>query len=299
MTPKDIWKLLKETAASWSEDRVPSMGAALAYYTTFSIAPLLLIVISVAGLVFGVEAAHGELVEQLRGLMGEEGARAVESLIQSVSEPKQSALASLVGVAILLVGATTVFAELQSSLNRIWRVPESKRSTGIWKVLRERLLSFGMIIGIGFLLMVSLIFSAGLAALQKWWAPAFEGFEFVAPTVDTVAGFVLTTAAFAMIYKLIPRISVAWSDVLVGSAVTALLFTIGKYVIGLYLGRSTITSGFGAAGSLVIMLAWVYYSSQIFLLGAEFTAVYAHTHGSRRGKPRGRAPLPDKVAADS
>lgn len=282
MRIRDVWDLVKETATKWSEDRAPSMGAALAYYTMFSIAPLLLIVISIAGLLFGTEAAHGELSAQLEGLMGERGARAVEGLVESASQPDKSILATILGVAVLLVGATTVFAELRGSLDRIWDAPETEESSGIWYLLRTRLLSFGMILGIGFLLIVSLVFSAVLAALEKWWSPAFVGFEVVAQVVNVVVGFVLTALAFAMIYKLMPRVTIAWRDVAIGASITALLFTLGKYLIGLYLGRSTVASGFGAAGSLAVMLAWVYYSAQIFLLGAEFTAVYSLRHGSRR-----------------
>ncbi len=278
-----VWDLVKETGAKWSDDRAPSMGAALAYYTMFSIAPLLLIVISIAGLLFGTEAARGELSAQLEGLMGERGARAVEGLVESASEPDKSIVAAIVGIVILLVGATTVFAELRGSLDRIWDAPASEKSSGLWKLIRTRLLSFGMILGIGFLLIVSLVFSAMLAALEKWWSPAFVGFEVFAQVLNFVVGFVLTALAFAMIYKLMPRVTIAWRDVAVGASITALLFTLGKYLIGLYLGRSTVASGFGAAGSLAVMLAWVYYSAQIFLLGAEFTSVYSNRFGSRKG----------------
>lgn len=284
MNIKKIWELVKTAASSWVDDYAQSMGAALAYYTMFSIAPLLLIVISIAGLIFGVEAARGEIFGQLQGLMGEPGALAIQGLLESVSEPSKSVMATIIGAVLLLVGATTVFGELQDALDRIWRAPERDKSAGIWGLLRARLLSFGMILGIGFLLMVSLVSSAALAALGKWWGPLFGGWELLAQAVNFLLSFVLTTAVFAMIYKIMPRVKIAWRDVGIGAVVTALLFTIGKFLIGLYIGKSGVTSGFGAAGSLVVVLVWVYYSAQIFLMGAEFTWVYSYTFGSRKGQ---------------
>jgi membrane protein len=288
MTLKNLWTMLKDAAAAWQEDYAPSMGAALSYYTLFSIAPLLLIVIAVAGLVFGDDAARGAIVGQLQGLMGDEGARAIEGLIASVNKPAQGIVATVVGAATLLLGATTVFAELQSDLDRIWHAPAREQSSGLWSLLRTRLLSFGMILGIAFLLMVSLVVSAAVSALGELSAPFFGTWEVLAHAVNLVVGFAVTAVLFAMIYKFMPRAEVSWHDVLIGSAVTALLFTIGRFLIGLYLGKSGVTSGFGAAGSLVIVMVWVYYSAQIFLLGAEFTWVYAHEYGSRRGQARPR-----------
>jgi membrane protein len=279
---KQILALVKAAFSSWVDDYAQSMGAALAYYTMFSIAPLLLIVISIAGLIFGAEAARGEIIGQLQSLMGEQGAQAVQGLLESVSKPAESATATIVGVVLLLIGATTVFTELQDALDRIWRAPERDRSTGIWGLIRSRLLSFGMILGIGFLLTVSLVFSAALAALGKWWGPLFAGWEALANLVNFSISFALTTAVFAMIYKIMPRVHIRWHDVWIGAAVTALLFTIGKFLIGLYIGKSGVTSGFGAAGSLVVVLVWVYYSAQIFLMGADFTWVYSQTFESRR-----------------
>jgi membrane protein len=279
-----IWRLAKAAAVSWQNDYAPSMGAALAYYTTFSAAPLLLIVVSVAGLVFGPEAARGEIFAQLRGMLGEEGAVAIQGLLESVSKPKEGVFATIVGVVVLLIGATTVFAELQDSLDRIWRAPVRTRSSGLWSLLRARVLSFGMIMGIGFVLMVSLVVSAALSALGNWWAPLFGAWELTLQVVNLLVSFGLVTLIFAMIYKIMPRVKVEWRDVWIGAAVTSLLFSIGKLLIGLYIGKSGITSGFGAAGSLAVVLVWVYYSAQIFLLGAEFTWVYAHSHGSRRGE---------------
>jgi membrane protein len=252
----------------------------------FSMAPLLLIVISVAGLIFGVDAARGEIFFQLRGLMGAEGALAVQGLLESVSKPSEGITGAIIGVVLLIVGATTVFAELQDDLDRIWRAPIRNKSGGIWGLLRARVLSFGMILGIGFLLIVSLVFSAGIAALGKFWGTMFIGWEVILQVINLVVGFGLVTLVFAMIYKIMPRVTIAWRDVWVGACVTSFLFTAGRFLIGLYIGKSGVTSGFGAAGSIVIVLVWVYYSAQIFLLGAEFTQVYSHEFGSRRHKQK-------------
>ena len=281
---KHLWILTKAAASSWVDDYAQSMGAALAYYTMFSIAPLLLIVISVAGLMFGVEAARGEIVGQLRGLMGPQGAQAVQGLLESASRPAESITAMIIGSILLLVGATSVFAELQDALDRIWRAPK-RHKNGIWSLLRSRLLSFGMILGIGFLLIVSLVVSAALAALGRLWGPLFAQWGLLADLINFLFSLVFTTTFFAMIYKVMPRVEVDWSDVWIGAMVTALLFSVGKLLIGLYIGRSGITSGFGAAGSLVVLLVWVYYSAQVFLMGAEFTWAYSMTFGSRREQP--------------
>ncbi len=279
---KASWMLLKQVSKSWLDDYVPSMGAALAYYTMFSLAPLLLIVISVAGLVFGEDAARGEIKAELSALMGNNSAGAVQDLLTSVQKPAEGVAAALLGLVLLLVGATTVFAELQASLDRIWHVPTPAPSSGWLDLVRSRLLSFGMILAIGFLLIVSLVVSAGLAAAGRWWGPMFASWYAVAAVTNALGGFCLVAAMFALIYKVMPRVSVAWRDVWFGAAVTSLLFTIGKLLIGLYIGKSGVASVFGAAGSLVVLLLWVYYSAQIFLLGAEYTWVYAHAIGSKK-----------------
>jgi membrane protein len=279
---RQVFGLLRRTVTAWLDDDAPSLGAALAYYTMFSLAPLLLIVVSVAGLVFGAEAARGEVFGQIRGLVGDDGAAAIQSLLDSVDSPSGGTLATLAGVGLMLFGATTVFGELQDALDRIWRAPQ-RPAGGWWSWLRARLLSFGLILGLGFLLMVSLLLSAGIAAAEKWWAPMFGDWELLARSINAVVGFGLVTVLFAAIYKIMPRVRIDWADVWVGAIVTAVLFSIGRVLIGLYIGRSAVASGFGAAGSLVVVLVWVYYSAQVFLLGAEFTWVYAHTYGSRRG----------------
>jgi len=289
-------RLVKEAAGAWSEDYAPSMGAALSYYSLFSIAPLLLIVISIAGLVFGEEAARGAIFGQLQGLVGDESARAVEGILQAADKPKQGIVSTIIGVAILVLGAMTVFGELQNALDRIWRAPARATASGLWNLLRTRLLSFGMILGLAFLLMVSLVFSAALAALGKWWGTAFGA---LAHGVDLLVSFGLITVVFALIYRYIPRVHVAWHDVWLGAAVTSLLFAVGKFLIGLYLGKASVASTFGAAGSLVVLMVWMYYSAQIFLFGAEFTWVYAHQLGSRRGQARPRpAPAAPAGAAE-
>ena len=282
-TAKNWWTLVKTAVAAWSDDYAPSMGAALSYYSVFSLGPLLLIVISVAGLVFGQDAVRGELFGQLRGMMGAEAAKGVEALLAGVSKPAQGAVATAIGIAVLLVGATTVFGELQDALDRIWRAPSRDKSSGLWGLLRARFLSFGMILGIAFLLMISLVLAAATSALGKLWGTAFDNWEVLAQLLNTVLGFAMTMGAFAMIYKLMPRVKVRWHDVWLGAAVTAALFTVGKFLIGLYVGKTGLASSFGAAGSLILIFVWVYYSAQIFLLGAEFTWVYARTFGSMEG----------------
>jgi membrane protein len=289
--------MAKEAASAWSDDYAPSMGAALSYYSVFSLAPLLFIVIAVAGLIFGEEAARGEVFGQLQGLMGDDAAAAVEAMLAGLRTPERGATSALISLGVLFVGATTVFGELQDALDRIWHVPARERQGGPWGLLRARLLSFGMILGIAFLLMVSLVMSAAISALGKWWSSAFGEWELLLQTVNAGVGYVMTTVVFAMIYKYIPRVPVAWRDVWLGAAVTALLFTIGRTLIGLYIGKSGIASGFGAAGSVAIVFVWVYYSAQIFLLGAEFTHVYAMRCGSRQGAPAARRapPQPTRV----
>ena len=266
------WRLARNAARAWADDYAPSMGAALSYYALFSIAPLLLIVIGVAGYFFGEEAARGEIYTELATLIGPEGAHAVQGLVAAARKPQSGVLAMVIGTALLIGGASTVFGELQNALDRIWRAPAREKAKGWWTLLRTRVLSFGMILGIAFLLIVSLVLSAAISALGRWWGLHL---------IDIAVSFALTTLLFAMIYKIMPRVRIAWQDVWVGAAVTAALFAVGKWAIGLYIGKSSVASAFGAAGSLVVVMVWVYYSAQIFLLGAEFTRAYAAEHGSR------------------
>ena len=292
VTLAQLRQIAQAAAQGWLADNAPSMGAALAYYTLFSMAPLLLIAVSVAGLVFGADAARGEILIQLQGLLGVAGALAVQQLLESVNRPVGGIAATLLGVMLMLVGATTVFAELQDALDRIWRAP-TRAAGGWWMLLRARVLSFGLILGLGFLLVVSMLFGAALAALQKGWAPWLGQWQFGLSILNMTTGFVLVTVVFAMIYKFMPRVRIHWSDVWLGALVTATLFSVGRALIGAYLATGAVASGFGAAASLVAVLVWVYYSAQIFLLGAEFTWAFAHTAGSRRSQP-----LPQPLAVD-
>jgi membrane protein len=276
------WELTKQVATSWLDDYVPSMGAALAYYTIFSLAPMLLVVISMAGLLFGEDAARGEIQAQLQNLMGERSAGAVQSLLVSVREPSEGLTATAVGVVLLFIGATSVFAELQNALDRIWRVPEKQRKKGWFSVVRARLMAFGMVLALGFLLILSLVTSALLAVVGRQLEPVLGDWQTVVEAGDALGGFMLVALIFGLIYKVMPRQRVLASDVWLGALLAASLFTGGKVVIGAYIGRSDIASGFGAAGSLVVVLLWVYFSAQILLVGAEFTCVYARTFGSRK-----------------
>lgn len=284
MTLPQLLTLLRKSAAAWNNDDAASMGAALAFYTLFSVAPLLVMVIAVTSLLFGADAAQSHILAELRGLTGNAGAQAVEDLLRGANSPARSALAVVVGTVVLLFGATTVFAELYGDLNRIWRSPSAPKVSGLRHLVRTRILAFGMILGLEFLLLVSLVVSAAVAAAGDWWGAHFTGW----PLVGRVANFILSLAiyalGFAMIYKFLPRARIAWRDVWIGAAFTAALFEIGRLLIGLYVGMSSVTAMFGATGSLVVLLIWVYYSAQIFLLGAEFTRVYAYRSGSRAGE---------------
>jgi len=282
-----LGRVLAKAGNAWIDDHAQSMGAALSYYTVFSIAPLLLIAISVAGLAFGQDAARGAVVDQLQSLLGQTGAQAIQELLKNVSRPSSGIVATLVGIVVLMIGATSVFAELQDDLNRIWQVPTERKRSSWWAFLRTRILSIGMIFAMGFMLLASLAASAAFDAFAAWSTSAIAGWEGLAHGVNFVVSFVLTTALFAMIYRFMPQATIEWRDVGIGALVTAFLFSIGKYLIGLYIGKSALASGFGAAGSLAVLLAWVYYSAQIFLFGAEFTWAYAHAFGSRQDDATG------------
>ncbi|WP_240788756.1 YihY/virulence factor BrkB family protein [Ramlibacter henchirensis] len=294
--PMQLWRLAVQSVKNWSNDYAPSMGAAISYYTVFSLAPLLVIVIAIAGGVFGREAVQGMISDQLSGLMGAGGAEMVEGLIASASDTDRGLVAGLISFFVLLVGATTVFAELQSALDRIWKVPESKKPSGIFGLLRARLLSFGLILGVAFLLMVSLVVSAMLAAFGQWAGGLMPGWETLLHLLNIAVSIAILTVLFAMIFKLMPSTPVGWRDVWVGAFVTAILFEVGKFLIGLYIGKSGMTESFEAAGALVLLLAWVYYAAQIFLLGAEFTKAYADAHGSLS---HGTAPPPREPAQEN
>lgn len=286
---QQAWQLSRAAVNAWLDDFAPSMGAAIAYYTAFSIAPVLIIAIAIAGMIFGQDAAQGEIVGQIHSIVGDEGALAVQGLLRSVSVSSDGAIATTLSVITLVIGATAVFAELQNALDRIWRTPAIARPNGLWALLRTRLLSFGLILGLGFMLMVSLVVSAGLAALGKWWGGWVEGWEVLMHVLNLLISFAVFTALFSAIYKFMPRANLAWHDVRIGAVATTILFLIGKYLIALYLGRTGMSSGFGAAGSFALLLAWIYYSAQIFLLGAEFTWIYSNNFGARASQSRTKA----------
>lgn len=278
---KTIFPLLKQTATEWVADKAPMLGAALAYYTLFSMAPLLLISIAIAGLVLGEEAARGQIFEQLNGLLGAEAANAMQDMMASAgSKPASGVTATVIGLVTLLFGASGVFGQLQASLNLIWNV-EAKPGRGIKGVVINRILSFGFTLTVGFLLLVSLLLTASLAFVTKWMGSLAPGIGFIGPIFDIALSLSVITLLFALIFKFLPDAKINWHDVWIGAFITALLFTLGKFGLGFYLGRSSVTSSYGAAGSLIVLLLWVYYSAQILFFGAEFTQVYANRFGSR------------------
>jgi membrane protein len=273
-----IWTLMRDAAEGWLTHRASSTGAALAFYTIFSLAPVLIISIAIAGFFFGEAAARGEIVEQIGGLVGPQGAELVQSVLRNASRPDAGLVATIFSIVTLILGANTALAELKAGLDQIWDVPPERR-TGFWYAVRTRLLSVGLILVLGFLMLVSLAISAALTALEK----LSRGALFVNTMLgwaNSLFAFVLVAALFGTIYKVLPSVRIAWRDVTIGSFVTALLFTAGKFAIGVYLGNSGVASTYGAAGSVVLILIWVYYSAQILLYGAEFTRAFAYRYGS-------------------
>ena len=282
---RQICSVAYQAIAGWVEHNDSNMGAALAFYTMFAIAPILVIAVAVAGYVFGPHVAETQVLQQLSALLGDTGAKAIRDLLLSAHYSDQKGFAAIVGIITLLVGATSVFGELQYTLDRIWNTPPAKAVVW-WQIVRKRVLSIGLVLGVGFLLMVSLVVSAALTAVENFFDTFMTQWAVILPIIDLTLSFAMTTLLFAMIYKYIPRERLAWSDVWTGAAVTALLFTIGKFLIGIYLGKSSFNSAYGATGSLVVLLLWIYYSAQIFLLGAEFTRVVTYEYGSRRSSAR-------------
>ena len=282
---------LREVYDEWCKDNALSHGAALAYYALFSMAPLLMLIIAITGFVLGRAAAQGQLFGHIEGVIGPDGARTVEGMIASVSAPKSGLIASAVSLLTILFGASGVFGQLRTSLNQIWEVTPTDGG-GVRGAARQRLASFAIIFGIGGLLLASLVLTAALAAVHGLLARHLPVLGELLPTLNFLLSLLLTTTLFAMIYKVLPDTEMAWRDVWLGAAATALLFTAGKTLIGLYLGRAGVTSIYGAAGSLVLVLLWVYYCAQIFFVGAEFTEVYSRWYGSRRpGSDAGALPV--------
>src|ERR1700692_3742203 len=281
----ELRQVIRQSLVSWFKDDAPSMGAAIAFYTLFAIAPILLILNWVAGEFIRPDIVQQDILAQLRILLGDAGAEAVRDLLGSTRYSGRSAVSTGAGIVALFVGATSVFAELQSALHRIWRTPPRSVVEGLWHALRARLLSFGLVLGIGFLLLVSLVASAALEGLGSWAGTFIAEWHGLVLTLDVLLGFAMATILFAMIFKYVPRETIAWGDVWAGAGGAAMLFTAGKWVIVVYLGRVAFASAYGVAGSFLVLLLWVYYSAQIFLLGAEFSCNFAYERGSRVGHP--------------
>ncbi len=284
---RTVWTLIKATFVEWNDDHAPRLGAALAFYSMLSLGPLLLLILSGAGLLFGEDAARGQIIGQIDGLVGQEGAAIIQQVLASTSETKSGIVATVLGVVTLLIGASGVFGQLQEAMNAVWNVTP-KKGGGIWKLLYRRFFSFTMVLSTGFLLLISLVVSAGLAAMGEFSLGFLPGAAFLWQCVNQLVGFGIITGLFAMLFKYVPDARIEWRDVWMGAAITAALFTLGKLAIGLYLGHSAFSSTYGAAGSLVVLLVWVYYSAQILFFGAEFAQVYA-THKGRAIQPRAGA----------
>lgn len=288
--PRVAWALLKESCSAWLEDNAPSLGAALAFYTIFSLAPLLIVAVAVGGILFGRQTAEGEIVREAQALIGAAPVQALQAVLQSASRPALGAFATTISLATILLGVSGAFIELQNALNKIWKV--KPRAEGmIVCAIRQRLSSFLLVLGAGLVLLTSVVLSAALAVLETFVGRLVAIPVFLLGVVDTVLWFGITTMLFALIFRVLPDTKIAWNDVWIGAAVTSLLFTFGKIVIDLYLVRSTFASAYGAAGSFAVLLVGIYYSAQIFLWGAEFTHVYANRRGSRAGRlsdPPGR-----------
>ena len=279
-------ELFKATFYEWSEDNCARLGAALAFYSVVSLAPLLIIAVSIASLVFGREAARNGVVEQLRGLVGIQAARSIEMMVDVSRKPASNMVGLAIGIVTLLLGASGVFGQLQDALNVIWEAP-SRKGRPFLRILRDRFVSFTMVLGCGFLLLVSLIVSAGLSAVNDSAGRVISIDPAVLQALHMIVAFAVTTLLFAMIFKVLPDVSIGWHEVWIGAAMTSLLFTLGKFLIGLYLGQSNMASAYGAAGSLLILLVWTYYSAQILLFGAEFTQVCANRGRGAGGRGAG------------
>ena len=298
----EVGALLKQTVSAWFDDNAPRLGASLAFYALLSLAPLLIVIVAVAALAFGQQAAQGRLIREMQDLVGIEGARAIQALIQSAYKPRAGIAATILGLLTLLFGASAVVVELRDALNTIWHVPAPASFSSFRSFLRlarERFYLFGLILGVGFLLLISLALNAAVAALGSLFGSMMPVPESLLHLAVFLLSFLVITFLFAAIYKFLPDIRLKWSDVIVGACFTSLLFTIGKQLIGLYLGKAGFGSTYGAAGSLVIVLVWVYYSAQLFFFGAEFTKIYTEKFGSRLdAKLEEHPPRPESVIVD-
>ncbi|MBP8252170.1 MAG: YihY/virulence factor BrkB family protein [Herpetosiphon sp.] len=295
MSFKQILDLFKQTGKEWSEDKVPRLGAALAYYTVFSIGPLLIIAIAIAGLVFGQEAARNQITAQLGTLMSPDAAKAINEMIENAGKKESTGIiATAIGFVTLLFGASGVFGQLKDAMNTIWGV-QPKPGAGIMATVKERFFSFTMVLGVGFLLLVTLLLSTGITAAQNFVFG--KDAIVVIQIINQIVSLLLITGLFALIFKIIPDVEIAWKDVWIGALLTSFLFAIGKYIIGKYLATSATASTYGAAGSLVIILLWIYYSTQILFFGAEFTQVYANKYGSKLVPAENAVPLTEEARA--
>jgi membrane protein len=285
MTYRELWSFFKEIYDEWAQDDVVQIAAALAYYAAFAIAPLLVIAIVIAGLVFGQEAVEGQLVDQLGGFVGDSSARVIQRMIASAYQTSAGIVATVIGIGTLLFASSRLFFQLKKGLNDMWGA-DTYIEQGIWRQIKQRFFSVVMVLGTGFLLLVSLIVSSLITAAVSYFRNLVEGLDFLWQVINFATGLSVTTLIFAMIYRYVPDVRVAWKDVITGSLFTALLFTIGQFLLGIYLARGTFSSTYGAAGSFLVILLWVYCSAQILLLGAEFTQVYARRYGSRIRPPK-------------
>jgi membrane protein len=291
-----LFDLLRQTFQEWNDDKAPRLAAALAYYTAFSIAPLIVIVIAILGFVVNTDSVRSDIINTIATNVGSDAAEFVSGMIDAVNEPRVGIISTVLGIVTLLFGAIGAFSQLQGALDVIWDVENEKRPGGLLSFLRDNLLSFGMVLFVGFLLLVSLVINAAIAGISESASRVVGDTSGVLSLINLVLSFVVITALFAMMFKYLPHVRIAWRDVWVGAAVTALLFTIGRFALGLYLGRSGTTSVYGAAGAFVLILLWIYYSSQILLFGAEFTQVYARRYGAMRERePKGTVPAPGPV----
>ena len=280
MNIRKIGQLFQETFKEWQADKAPLIAAALAYYTVFSISPLLVIAIAIAGTVFGDQTAQKEITDQLVALVGQDGVKPILQALNNISQPKIRGFASLISIAVLIIGASGIFAQLQDALNTVWKV-KPQPGQGVMPFLRKRLSSFLMVLAIGVLLILSLVLSAVVATVSRYRTDFLPGSEVLWENLDFIVSFGLITFLFCLMFKYVPDVKIAWKDVFIGSIITALLFLFGKYLLGLYLSKGSLGSAYGAAGSLIVFLAWVYYSAQIILFGAEFTHVYTRMYGSK------------------
>jgi len=289
---RQVVHVMRCAVTEWLAHRASSKGAALAFYTLFSLAPILVLVIAIAGFFYGTDAAQGQLLDELRGLVGKQGAETIQAILAGARNKESGKLATIIATVLLLIGATSAFAELKDSLDEIWDVPPPKDATW-WDTVRTRLLSFGLILTLGLLLMFTLVVSAALTVLEKYLGGMWHSATIILGWVAWAVSFLVIAVMFGAIYKLLPRVKLSWHDVTIGALGTAILFTVGKFAIGLYIGNSGTASSFGAAGSLIALLLWVYYSAQIFFLGAEFARQYALQMGSLKDKHVPGAPPPE------